>query len=302
MIKHTANEILSQTIESIQGAYAPSTIRAYRSSFERFIQFSEGHGAIAIPADPQDVARYISDLTASGLKSSSIRIMVAAISSIHKLNLLSDPTQHPTVKIELRRMHRTLGRNSQQAFAITAPILEKMMGATATNLRGARDRALLLLAYDSMCRRSELVSLRISDICINEVEGQYQMKIRLRKSKTDQEQYGRWIFPSQRSQDAINLWITKAKLIEGFLFRGISNAIDITPELKCSQINRIYKRLAKDAKLPKEITDHISGHSMRVGAAQDLMKSGASMPTIMNRGRWSKTDTVMRYLEGANPN
>ena len=169
MFKHTANEILSQTIESIEGAYAPSTIRAYRSSFERFIQFSEGQKIIALPAEPQVVARYISHLTASELKSSSIRIMVAAISSIHKLNLLSDPTQHPAVKIELRRMHRTLGRNSQQAFAITAPILEKMMGATATNLRGARDRALLLLAYDSMCRRGELVSLRLSDICIKKI-------------------------------------------------------------------------------------------------------------------------------------
>ena len=95
----------------------------------------------------------------SGLKSSSIRIAVASISSIHKLNLLNDPTQHPTVKIELRRMYRTLGRYSQQAFGITAPILEKMLEATANNLRGYRDRALLLLAYDSMCRRSELVSL-----------------------------------------------------------------------------------------------------------------------------------------------
>ena len=41
----------------------------------------------------------------------------------------------------------------------------------------------------------------------------------------------------------------------------------------------------------------ISGHSMRVGAAQDLLNSGVSMPIIMQRGRWSKTDTVMRYLE-----
>ena len=41
----------------------------------------------------------------------------------------------------------------------------------------------------------------------------------------------------------------------------------------------------------------ISGHSMRVGAAQDLLNSGASMPIIMQRGRWSKTDTVMRYVE-----
>jgi len=161
---------------------------------------------------------------------------------------------------------------------------------------------LLLLAYDSMCRRSELVSLRISDIHTIDLHYQNQTKIRLRKRKTDQEQQGRWIYPSQRATDAIKLWIDKTKLFDGFLFRGINNALDITSELKCSQINRIYKRLAKNANLSQEIIDHISGHSMRVGAAQDLMKSGASMPTIMNRGRWSKTDTVTRYLEGANLN
>ncbi len=73
--------------------------------------------------------------------------------------------------------------------------------------------------------------------------------------------------------------------------------IDITHELKSSQINRIYKRLAKDAELPKEIIGHISGHSMRVGAVQDLLMSGASVPQIMNGSRWSKTDTAIRHLE-----
>lgn len=299
-ITMNANQILTETVEKIDGAYAPSTIRSYRANFERFIQFCEDHDANALPADPQNVAQFISKLTASGLKSSSIRIIVAAISSIHKLNLLNDPTQHPMVKIELRRMHRTLGRFSQQAFGITTPILEKMLSATASNLRGVRDRALLLLAYDSMCRRSELVSLKIADIQIEQLDSQARMKIRLRKSKTDQELQGRWIHPSERSADAITIWINQAKLDDGYLFRGINNAIDITYELKSSQINRIYKRLAKDAKLPKEVIDQISGHSMRVGAAQDLLKSGASMPMIMNKGRWSKTDTVMRYLEGAN--
>ena len=293
----TANELLNETLISIDGAYAPSTIRAYKTSFERFIQFCDEVDINPLPADPQNVARYISTLAASGLKSSSIRIIVAAISSIHKLNLLNDPTQHPAVKIEMRRMHRTLGRYSQQAFGITTPILEKMLSATASNLRGIRDRALLLLAYDSMCRRSELVSLRVSDIHLIEEDNSPGMKIRLRKSKTDQELLGRWIHPSERSADAITIWINQAKLDDGYLFRGINNAIDITYELKSSQINRIYKRLAKDAKLPKEVIDQISGHSMRVGAAQDLLKSGASMPMIMNKGRWSKTDTMMRYLE-----
>jgi len=296
----TANELLNETLISIDGAYAPSTIRAYKTSFERFILFCENSKVSHLPAEPQEVARYISTLTASGLKSSSIRIIVAAISSIHKLSLLNDPTQHPTVKIELRRMHRTLGRYSQQAFGITEAVLEKMLGVTAENLRGVRDRALLLLAYDSMCRRSELVFLRVSDIYLSKEDNSSGMKIRLRKSKTDQEQQGRWIFLSQRSAEAVTLWIHQAKISNGYLFRGINNSIDITDELKSSQINRIYKRLAKDAKLPKEIIDHISGHSMRVGAAQDLLKSGASMPVIMNKGRWSKTDTVMKYLENVN--
>lgn len=111
------------------------------------------------------------------------------------------------------------------------------------------------------------------------------MKIRIRKSKTDKELRGKWIYPSARSADAITAWINHAKLDDGYLFRGINNAIDITYELKSSQINRIYKRLAKDVKLPKEVIDQISGHSMRVEAAQDLLKSGASMSIIMNKGR-----------------
>jgi len=293
----TANQQLMETLKRIDGAYAPSTIRAYSTNFEKFIQYCEYLNIDALPASSSDVAQYIAQLTKSGLKSSSIRIAVASISSIHKLNLLSDPTQHPTVKIELRRMHRTLGRYSQQAFGITTPILEKMLGATVNNLRGYRDRALLLLAYDSLCRRSELVSLRIADIQVDKLDNQSQMKIRLRKSKTDQELQGKWIFLTKRSSDAITLWLDQANLIDGFLFRGINNALDITPELKSNQINRIYKRLAKDAELHQGVIAQISGHSMRVGAAQDLLKSGASMPMIMNKGRWSKTDTVMRYLE-----
>ena len=67
--------------------------------------------------------------------------------------------------------------------------------------------------------------------------------------------------------------------------------------LNSGQINRIYKRIAGDAGLDELVIEGISGHSMRVGAAQDLLNSGASMPIIMQRGRWSKTDTVMRYLE-----
>jgi hypothetical protein len=58
--------------------------------------------------------------------------------------------------------------------------------------------------------------------------------------------------------------------------------------------------LAKLAGVDDNLRNDISSHSTRVGAAQDLMSTGTSLPIIMNRGRWSKTDTVMRYIEGVN--
>lgn len=70
--------------------------------------------------------------------------------------------------------------------------------------------------------------------------------------------------------------------------------------LGSGQVNRIYKQTARNAGLDETVIEGISGHSMRVGATQDLLNSGASMPIIMQRGRWSKTDTVMRYLEHSN--
>ena len=64
-----------------------------------------------------------------------------------------------------------------------------------------------------------------------------------------------------------------------------------------SRIGRIYKTLARRAQLIEKIVKSISGHYMRVGGAQDLLALGASLPQIMVKGGWAKTDTVMRYVE-----
>jgi hypothetical protein len=53
MCKHTAKEILAQTVVTIEGAYAPSTIRSYKTNFERFIQFCEDSEASPLPAESQ---------------------------------------------------------------------------------------------------------------------------------------------------------------------------------------------------------------------------------------------------------
>ena len=293
-----ARQLLKATVLKIEGAYSPSTIRAYRANFEVFIRYCEEQGTSPLPSQPQTVTKFIAHLSNGHLQSASIRIAIVAIAAIHRLNRFEDPTKDPDVALEVRRMYRKLGRASKQALGVTQLILEKLIGVTDDSLRGIRDRMLLLLAYDSLCRRSELVSLRIEDI--SKLGTDKGLQIRLRKSKADPNAMGKWLHLSERTQQAIEDWIDTSGIEDGFLIRRMTKHGGILPRgISGGQINRIYKSLAAKAKLDPGMVEHISGHSMRVGSAQDLLNLGASMPMLMNRGRWTKTDTVMRYVENA---
>ncbi|MDF9787855.1 site-specific integrase [Polynucleobacter sphagniphilus] len=293
-----AVKLLQETIVKIDGAYAPATIRAYRADFTDFIHFCGDRNANGLPAQPHLVVQYIAGLTDSGRSSASIRRALCGLSAIHRLNRFDDPTKDPDVTLEMRRMHRKLGRLSRQAGSINADTLERLLLATDDSIRGIRDRALLLVAYDTLCRRSELVSLQVKDIKINIKNGIETSSILLRKSKTDQDSTGKWLHLSQRAHLALVEWVKELPEGQEYLIAGIDRGGRISlSSLGSGQVNRVYKRIARNAGLDELVIEGISGHSMRVGAAQDLLNSGASLPIIMQRGRWSKSDTVMRYVE-----
>ena len=293
-----ARAALAETLERIDGAYAPASIRAYKADFNELIHFCDEEEEGALPTHPQTIANFIVKMSNGKRSSASIRRAVAGIATIHKLNRHQDPTKDPDVVLEMRRMHRKLGRSSNQAGSINADTLDRLLLATDDSIRGIRDRALLLVAYDTLCRRSELVSLQVKDVKINMKNGIKTSSILLRKSKTDQDSTGKWLHLSPRAHLALVEWMKELPEGQENLIVGIDRGGRISrSSLNSGQVNRIYKQIARDAGLDELVIEGISGHSMRVGAAQDLLNSGASMPIIMQRGRWSKTDTVMRYLE-----
>jgi len=290
-------QMLHSTIARIEGAYAPATIRAYFADFAAFIAFCEANNQSALPANAVITAEFIRHISSSGRSSASVRRAVMAVSSIHLLNRFTDPTKDPEVRIAMKRMYRTLGRAANQAYGIRQDMLNLLLANVGDSLRGLRDAALLQLAYDTLCRRSELITLRIDDVVTAPHGDAVRHGILLRKSKVDQEARGRRIPLRSQTMLAIKQWTNAAKLSEGLIFRSVDRGENIGGSLGSGQINRIYKRIAKQAGLDADRINQISGHSFRVGAAQDLLASGASMPTIMHRGGWSKSDTVMRYLE-----
>lgn len=193
----------------------------------------------------------------------------------------------------MRKINRRLGTRFSQAHPINQEVLTKMLKCCGDDLRGKRDRMLLLLAYETMRRRSELVSLLLEDWTVGNGDSS---QILLRQSKTDQTGVGTLIYLGQISTLAIKDWIETTGLQTGHLLRGVAASGKLTECRNSGQVGRIYKKLAQVCGLPDDVKRRISGHSARVGGAQDLLASGASIAQIMAKVGWSKVDTVMRYV------
>jgi len=69
--------------------------------------------------------------------------------------------------------------------------------------------------------------------------------------------------------------------------------------LETSSIRRTIKRATERAGFDTIIANELSGHSMRVGAAQDMMAAGFDTLAIMQAGGWKSANVVLRYVENA---
>src|SRR5205823_11949981 len=129
------------------------------------------------------------------------------------------PTDSEGVRATVRGIRRSVGA----AKARKAPILAEetvraMAQASPETLRGARDRAILLLGFAGAFRRSELVALDVSDL----EETDDGFRVTIRKSKTDQEGQGQTIGIMRGSAAcpvrAVKMWLAAAGITEGAIF------------------------------------------------------------------------------------
>ncbi|MYD95615.1 MAG: tyrosine-type recombinase/integrase, partial [Chloroflexi bacterium] len=169
---------------------------------------------------------------------------------------------------------------------------ERLLAAAGKRLIDARDRALVAVAYDGMLRRAELSALQVSDV-VEEMGGDATLLVR--RSKTDQEGTGEVAYLAPDTVGMVAEWLARAGIADGRLFRSLRLGRPPGEQLDASQIPRIVKRMARRAGLPDNVVDGLSGHSARVGAAQDMIASGIELPAILQAGRWRTTAMVNRY-------
>jgi len=276
----------------LKGAYADSTLRAYRNDVEVFVNWCNQRGRSPFPAKPTLVASFV-EREAARCSVATIRRRLAAIQKTHRLLQLNNPVVEEEVKLAVRRALRKKTARPRQALGLTRPLRDQLIEACCETLSGKRDRASLAIGYDTLARRSEIVALCVEDI----TRTPNGAKLIIRRAKNDQYGLGRATHVSLHALGLLDNWLNAAGITQGPLFRSIKAGKIARSSLHPHSIGVIIKRAAKTAGLSSTEIAQLSGHSMRVGAAQDMVSNGLDLLPIMAAGGWKTTNVVARYIE-----
>ena len=282
----------------LEGAYAPATLKSYVSDVRIFVEWCEARGLAALPGAVETVCAFLED-EAVLLCPSSVRRRLYAIRKAHRLLGLPDPTWDEDINITIRRVRRSKLNRPRQAKGLTRDYLERCIAVQADDPWGLRNRALISLGYDLLTRRSELVALRSDDIAWRE-DG--TLRAIIRRGKADPFGMGRIAYSSRRSANLIKDWLDWRGPDITPLFCGIYQGKPIDRALGTTKVKLIIKGAAAAAGVPPEDVAAFSGHSLRVGAAQDLLCAGFDTAAIMRAGGWKSVNVLGRYLEFAEHN
>src|SRR5215204_5198635 len=168
---------------------SPATRKAYRSDFQIFDVWCRVSVVNPLPAMPEVVGAFLAHDLESGAGPSTLGRRIASIRYAHKLAGHPPATDDERVKATMRGIRRSVGTAPRTNSPATAERVIAMTLAGRTDLKGLRDRALLLFGFAGAFRPSEIVALDCEDL----EESERGFRVTIRHSKTDQEGLGQTI-------------------------------------------------------------------------------------------------------------
>ena len=301
VVLNTNSDLTTYTIDVIsEGAKklilnskASNTILAYKKQVSYFCVWCKNEGVnfsvtysdadITVTGlddlKPTHIANYVSYLVSTGKTVSTITQTIAAINSV-TVPFDYAPAKTHLVKTVIEGVKRTIGVAPKKAKAVqpTEIILnlhtiQKHYPNEATQLRNT---ALLLLGFAGAFRRSELVSLKVSDFQLVDTN---TATFYIAKSKVDQTGKGA-IKPVKRSSvkqacaiNAVQNWITFAGLAKNdYLFPSIHKSGKVqTKPLSGKDVGLIVKTV---------LGTEFSAHSLRSGFITEAFNKGVNVKVI----------------------
>ena len=217
-------------LETALEAMAPASKLALAADCDCWLAWCGGERRQPLPADPEDLVRYLRALEADGRKPATLSRRIASLATIHRLLGLGGdqlPTSAPMVRNALRAQRRRQGAAQRQAAPLrfggelgsaSGFTLAALLAACPGDLQGLRDAALLSLGYDAGLRVSELTAIEVKDL---RPQPDGTGLLHLPRSKTDQEGLGAWAWLSADTMRRVAAWRADSAVNEGVLFRRV---------------------------------------------------------------------------------
>ena len=312
--------------QALRESLAANTWRAYAADWRAWSSWAAEHDLAVLPARPVDLARYLVD-QAGPLAVGTLTRRLSAIRKAHTLAGHPDPADDPAVREVLRGLRRQHGVARRGAPPLWTSDIERIIAATLTvpsPVWGAgqgtgevRDRALILLAYTSALRRSELADLDLADLEADPAG----MVLHVGRSKTDQDAEGTFVGIPYASRPqlcavlAIRSWTERLTTLLGVcpteltgpLFRpvdrrgrlGTLGRARLGPHAPLSPAairDALIRRAVAAGLTPAHGDRFFTAHSTRAGFATQAAANGASERAIMDQGRWKSLQVARGYI------
>jgi site-specific recombinase XerD len=258
-----------------------------------FTAWCRSHGLEPLPANVSTIAAYLASLAKAHLKASTITRRCAGIRYMHRMAGYEPPTSSEAIKAVLAGIRRTVRTAVNRKAPATAETVRAIIGEMPADLRGLRDRALMLLGFAGALRRSEIVALDVSDL-EETAEG---LHVHIRRSNTDQEGAGDFVSIPHGSRlrpvAAVREWLQAAGITEGPIFRSIKKGGSVTPErLSDRSVAQIIKKRMEAVGFDPAL---FSGHSLRAGFVTSALHHGADILRVMDVTRHREVSTLKTY-------
>ncbi|MEJ2765858.1 tyrosine-type recombinase/integrase [Photobacterium sp. MCCC 1A19761] len=264
--------------------YARNTLVAFKNDWHNFLSFCAEHHVSPLPAKADTVHRYIEQM-ARHRKLASLKRYMVTISLVHRCHQLPDPCAQSEVRMAMQKQQLEKHDDYKNAAAFRDSHLQRLLDKfeCSSKLKDIRDVAIWAVAFEAMLKRSELAALTVDTL---DIQPNGLIIIEVNDTR---------IALSSIASKALQRWLVAGMLADGYVFRRIDRHSNLGElPMDHSSVYRVFRRASDELGLSSSAL--FSGQSPRVGAAQDLADSGASISDIQEQGRWKSPAMPAQYV------
>lgn len=274
-----------------KAALSANTHRTYAIAWKKFEAWCNREGEPFLPTTTETIAKYLAAIGAT-TKFTALQTAISAIKHEHReaqLEIAGATSTYQSVYQGVRRSHPE-NQGCRPKPHISCDLLREVIPSIPDTLKGKRDKAMILLAFFTGCRRSEIVALDVEHL--EAIDG--NLRVSVMSSKTSDTVHH--IYVDAMPGDplcpvaAMNEWKRAANISSGAVFLSFSNSFFVGNRIAPSVVARSIK---------KYFGDEYAAHSTRSGMTTEMAARGMPMHEVMALSRHKSADCALRYMRAA---